>query len=183
MIRRGIRASVALALLLLFGACRSAATPAPASDDHATASDDASPADAASPPGAEAASAAPASDRPTPALPDFGAPGWTRVTSDSGARLVCWRALGEGVPRNRDFSLEVWVFQDGEARAGLDLTVSAWMPEHSHGMLHAPRTRDRGDGSYLVEGMLFHMRGRWELRVQVDEGASTDMARCELTVR
>jgi len=183
MIHRGIRASVALALSLLFGACRSAATPAPAVHDHTPAPGVASPADAASPPASEAASADPGPAQATPALPDFGAPGWTRVTSDSGARLVCWRALGDGVPRNRDFTLEVWVFQDGEARAGLDLTVSAWMPEHSHGMLHAPRTRDRGDGSYLVEGMLFHMRGRWELRFQVDEGASTDMARCELVVR
>ena len=43
------------------------------------------------------------------------------------------------------------------------------MPDHGHGMLRRPEVEDRGDGSYFVRGMLFHMGGFWELFFDVYE--------------
>lgn len=110
------------------------------------------------------------------ALPDFSDARWTRVASRTNRFLVCWRALAERVPRNEDFTLEVWLFDDGRALSGATLSVGARMPEHNHGMLRVPRTTDRGDGSYAVEGMLLHMRGHWELVFDVLSGNDEDVA-------
>jgi hypothetical protein len=126
----------------------------------------------------------PAPPAPAPAdLPDLSDPSWTRVPSRAGKYLVCWRALGGQVPRNEDFELEVWVLRDGAPVRGAQLVVNGGMPEHGHGMLRVPRAQERADGSYLVEGMLLHMRGRWVLLFDVLEGTLAEAAECELVVK
>lgn len=117
---------------------------------------------------------------PEVALPDFAEPQWTRVPSRAGQYLVCWRSLTGQVPRNQDFELEVWVLRDGEPVRDALLGVSAWMPDHAHGMLRQVRPEARGDGSFRVEGMLLHMRGHWQLRFDVLEDALSETAECAL---
>lgn len=114
------------------------------------------------------------------ALPDFAEPQWTRVPSRAGQYLVCWRSLTGQVPRNHDFELEVWVLRDGQPVRDALLGVSAWMPDHAHGMLRQVRPEARGDGSFRVEGMLLHMRGHWQLRFDVLEDALSETAECAL---
>ena len=41
------------------------------------------------------------------------------------------------------------------------------MPEHKHSMNYRPTIRALGDGQWRVEGLLWHMSGRWELRLDV----------------
>ncbi|NOT31838.1 MAG: hypothetical protein HOP15_15440 [Planctomycetes bacterium] len=112
--------------------------------------------------------------------PDFADPSWTRVPSRAGSYLVCWRTVTGKVPRNEDFELEVWVLRDGASVPGVELTVNGWMPDHGHGMLRQPRSARRADGSFRVEGMLLHMRGLWQLRFDVLEGALSEAAECAL---
>jgi hypothetical protein len=125
-------------------------------------------------PAPSAASAAAAS------LPDFADPSWTRVTSRAGKYLVCWRSLSGSVPRNQDFELEAWVLRDGAAVRDAELAVSAWMPDHGHGMLRQPQAVAREDGSFHVSGMLLHMRGHWQLFFEVLEGSLSETAECAL---
>ncbi len=113
-------------------------------------------------------------------LPDFSDPTWTRVPSRAGKFLVCWRSLTGSVPRNEDFELEAWVLRDGQPAREAQLTVSAWMPDHGHGMLRQPRAEMRADGSFRVEGMLLHMRGHWQLFFEVLEGNLSETAECAL---
>lgn len=113
-------------------------------------------------------------------LPDFTDPAWTRVPSRAGKYLVCWRSLTGSVPRNEDFELEAWVLRDGQPAQEAHLTVSAWMPDHGHGMLRQPRAEARADGSFRVEGMLLHMRGHWQLFFEVLEGHLSETAECAL---
>jgi hypothetical protein len=115
-----------------------------------------------------------------PVLPDFTDAAWTRVPSRGGKYLVCWRSLAGRVPRNEDFELEVWVLRDGMPVRGAYLGVSAWMPDHGHGMLRQPRAEEREDGSYRIAGMLLHMRGRWQLFFEVLEGTLSETAECAL---
>ena len=94
-----------------------------------------------------------------------GEPGFERTAGET--LVVAFRAEPAPLAVGRHFELEVWV-QDQRGGAptplpGATVLVSAWMPDHKHGMIRRPGTTDHGDGSYTVEGMLFHMGGHWEL--------------------
>lgn len=43
--------------------------------------------------------------------------------------------------------------------------VDATMPDHRHGMNYQPSFTPAGAGQWRVEGMVWHMVGRWELRL------------------
>jgi hypothetical protein len=51
------------------------------------------------------------------------------------------------------------------------LTASAWMPAHGHGSSVMPRATERGAGIYDVDGLLFYMSGRWEVRAEIVDAA------------
>lgn len=71
------------------------------------------------------------------------------------------------LPFNEPFAALIDLSRDGQPVEGATLGVSAWMPGHGHGMLRYPRVTERGAGRYRAEGLLFHMRGHWELRLDV----------------
>lgn len=49
-----------------------------------------------------------------------------------------------------------------------EITVTGGMPEHDHGLPTVPRvTRELGGGDYVLDGMRFHMRGRWEIELTI----------------
>ena len=57
---------------------------------------------------------------------------------------------------------------EGGAFMPTRLGLSGGMPAHGHGMTVEPRVTQRlDDGSFLVEGMKFHMAGEWRLLVGV----------------
>jgi cytochrome c peroxidase len=47
------------------------------------------------------------------------------------------------------------------------LKVEAQMPEHRHGMNYRPEVKRITDGRWRVEGMMFHMPGRWQLAFEL----------------
>lgn len=48
------------------------------------------------------------------------------------------------------------------------IRVDASMPEHRHGMNYAPTFKSMGKGLWRVEGLVWHMAGRWELRLDTE---------------
>ena len=50
------------------------------------------------------------------------------------------------------------------------VAVDAHMPSHRHGMNYSTSIVAGGDGRYRVEGLVFHMPGRWELSIDVRAG-------------
>lgn len=53
------------------------------------------------------------------------------------------------------------------------MRVDASMPEHRHGMNYRPTIKPQEPGRWRAEGLLWHMSGRWELRLDVQaQGAS-----------
>ena len=57
----------------------------------------------------------------------------------------------------------------------VDLSVE--MPDHGHGMQVEPTMMAHEDAGTMVEGMLFHMEGHWQMRAFVtDADAVTEMA-------
>ncbi len=65
---------------------------------------------------------------------------------------------------------------DGAPLIGAQMSVVGGMPDHDHGLPTSPVvTREITPGRYLLEGMRFHMPGRWLLTFDVisDQGSES----------
>ena len=102
------------------------------------------------------------------------------VLPGAGARAACLQpppgaqVMSEGEVRaawvaqpapevGRPFVLQVFLCPE---QAEL-VRVDAQMPEHRHGMNYRTSLKPMGQGLWRVEGLLWHMSGRWELRLDV----------------
>ena len=82
---------------------------------------------------------------------------------------VVWAPDPKPIVVGRHFALELQI-----CPAAAELTrIDASMPEHRHGMNYRPSLKRLSGASaehparWRAEGLLFHMPGRWELRVEV----------------
>lgn len=83
----------------------------------------------------------------------------------------------EWPPKNKNFTLNVTVLdKDGKAEGEFDIKVNADMPEHGHGMNTTPKVERTGKNTFQVSGMLMHMRGWWEIYVEVTKGCGPSKA-------
>jgi len=120
--------------------------------------------------------------------PDGWREGTVAALSNDGSYRVHYRPVAGPIERGEPFALEVWVLDPSSERplADVALDVDAAMPEHEHGMNREPRVTPDcnagqiGTGAFEVEGMLFHMLGRWELYLDVTRGAITERAQFEV---
>ena len=98
--------------------------------------------------------------------------------TDGGTYYVYWDAIPNEIPFNEPFQLSVMV-HDGDDRTQMymdrELYVNATMPTHGHGMETTTEVTQTG-GLYIVEGMLFHMAGEWELTFAVSDGETVENA-------
>lgn len=100
-----------------------------------------------------------------------------------GSFHVVWEPTPDPIPLNELFRLAVTV-RDGDGRPlpGVELAVSAVMPEHGHGTNLEPRTRKVEEGRFAAEGLLFHMPGRWWIRMDLRRGEETAQAVFEVVL-
>ena len=97
---------------------------------------------------------------------------------EAGERLAghavqaAWRAEPAPIAVSQPFALVVTLCPaDAKLRR-----VDATMPEHRHGMNYRPVVQPLGNGRWRAEGLLWHMGGRWELRLEVESaGAKLDL--------
>jgi hypothetical protein len=133
------------------------------------------------------APAAPASAAPAPAPPPAPAAAAAASkgieqrsgTTSNGAFVVSWVPVPDPIPFNESFKLLVTIARaasptvpERAARLELDAT----MPAHGHGMNRTPAVTAKGDGTFLVDGMLFHMSGEWNLIFHVYVGTEYGQA-------
>jgi hypothetical protein len=95
-----------------------------------------------------------------------------RVAAGGPVRLA-WRTEPAAVVAGEPFVL---IIKTCPPQARL-LAVDATMPEHRHGMNYAPSLKALGDGRWRAEGLLWHMSGRWELRLEVGLGDAAHVLR------
>ena len=87
----------------------------------------------------------------------------------SGPVQVAWRAEPLKIGTGQPFVLQLQLCPAQAVLARVDAT----MPEHRHGMNYQPSLKALGGGRWRVEGLLWHMAGRWELRFDLQhEGAA-----------
>jgi hypothetical protein len=75
----------------------------------------------------------------------------------------------DAVPRNELFTM-VLTIKDTKGASAWEKApaVRAEMPEHGHGMNTKTEVTAKGEGSFLVKGMLLHMPGWWRMVVELD---------------
>ena len=66
--------------------------------------------------------------------------------------------------------------REGKAVTGANISVAGGMPAHDHGLPTRPRvTSGPAPGQYLLEGLRFHMGGRWELELTIEADGLRDV--------
>lgn len=105
-------------------------------------------------------------------------------TSDDGHFTVSFESELQPLAINKIHS---WILHivdsNGETISNAQLVVSGGMPQHNHGLPTSPAvTAALEDGDYKLEGMRFHMRGYWEIRVSIDTGTERDEVTIALTL-
>ena len=100
---------------------------------------------------------------PVAACP-LAAPGLQR-----GAVQAAWQVDAAPISVGRHFAITVQLCPASAVLARVDAT----MPEHRHGMNYRPSVKRLGDGRWRVEGLMFHMPGRWLLRMHVQADGAT----------
>jgi hypothetical protein len=101
------------------------------------------------------------------------------LASAGGQYIVIYKPDPNPIPLNEPFNIEVQVL-DAKSRKplqnGFKLDVDGRMPHHRHGMNRQPTLQQREDGTSLVQGMLFHMPGRWEVYFDITRDGRTERA-------
>lgn len=105
--------------------------------------------------------------------------------SQTGAYIVEYDPEPEPIPFNKLFSLRVRVLENTPIRSpakDVQVAADAAMPGHGHGMNTKPTTRMLRPGEFMIEGMLFHMPGQWEIYIDVTRDGVTERARFPVTL-
>lgn len=108
--------------------------------------------------------------------------GTTQQLAESARYRIAWRVRPTPIVVAEPFALEMSVCAKPGAQAAEGVQVDATMPEHRHGMNYRPSVIEGPDGRFLVEGMLFHMPGKWRLIFDVRAGGITERLTHDLTV-
>ncbi|MDA0225746.1 MAG: FixH family protein [Proteobacteria bacterium] len=105
--------------------------------------------------------------------------GWSRAES---ASTIAWLRPQPPKPGvGAEFALEAKLC----ARSGAlpaAVRFDAWMPAHRHGMNTRPVAARRADGTWRVEGFLFHMPGAWQFVIETDAAAGRERLTLDTTV-
>jgi hypothetical protein len=109
------------------------------------------------------------------------ASGKQELESNGGNYLIQFETAPDPIPLNEPFILKFAIIPrkpagTGPAPGEIGVEVDARMPAHFHGMGRVPKLIRRPDGTFLAEGMLFHMPGRWELYFDISQGPRTERA-------
>lgn len=117
---------------------------------------------------------APAATAAAPAAPCEPHLRGEHVQRIEGTRYVlAWRAVPP-IRVSEFFALEVATCaREGQPRVST-LRVDATMPAHRHGMNYRASVRPQGPDRFVVEGLLWHMPGTWELRFDLNAGADRE---------
>ncbi len=96
-----------------------------------------------------------------------------------GSVQLAWRSEPGTIANGQPFVLRVALCP----QTAKLLRVDATMPEHRHGMNYRPTLKPLGPGLWQVNGMLWHMAGRWELRWDVQDEGRAEVLRASVMLR
>lgn len=87
---------------------------------------------------------------------------------------LSFKADPEPIRIGQHFSVDVLVCaSDGSPFAG-DLSANAVMPAHNHGMNYKPTVTPGKDGAFRIDGLMFHMPGKWQFQFDLRQDGRSD---------
>ncbi len=107
----------------------------------------------------------------------------TEALSDQGNYRVTYTPTPNPVPLNEHFEMVVGVQHAQDEASPIKIEIHADMPSHGHGINTEPSILDLGEGQFEVKGLLFHMKGDWELYVDIINGPLRERATFPLTLQ
>lgn len=107
-----------------------------------------------------------------------------QLRSEKGHYLVKWQPVAQDIiPLNQYFALDVHLSEPLKAvDYPLELSLNAGMQAHNHGMHTKPAIKRRSNQHFVVEGMLFHMPGTWQIEFAISRGIIRDTAKLEVVL-
>jgi hypothetical protein len=93
--------------------------------------------------------------------------------------VIRWEPIGGAIPDAEPFSIAIEVERkDGKPLAStVSVMADAEMPHHGHGMNLVPTVRaGPRAGTFVAEGLLLHMSGRWTFAIDVEEDGLLERA-------
>ncbi|MEO7244317.1 MAG: hypothetical protein ABIX12_04125 [Rubrivivax sp.] len=84
--------------------------------------------------------------------------------------VLAYVARPSPIALGRNFTLDFAICPRPGVPLPQSVRIAATMPEHRHGMNYRPVLTEPRPGTWHVEGMLFHMAGRWELAFELIDG-------------
>ena len=97
----------------------------------------------------------------------------------AGPVALAWHAEPAKIGIGQPYSLQLQLCPEQALLTRADAT----MPEHRHGMNYRPSLQNLGGGRWQVDGLLWHMAGRWELRFDVQHAGSVHTLKQDLVLR
>jgi hypothetical protein len=104
--------------------------------------------------------------------------------SSDGTYSVRWEVVGGAIPDAEPFAIAFAVARTDGKPVSPDAVVfvDAEMPHHGHGMNFVPTVKRKGGDTFVGEGLLFHMPGRWVLAIDVGEDGVRERVQWDVDV-
>jgi len=104
-----------------------------------------------------------------------------RVSSDAGYSIAVYSQLSP-IEINKIHS---WIIEitdrNNRPLKSANIEMVGGMPDHDHGLPTEPQvTEEVEPGKYLLEGVRFHMQGKWQIIFTIKENGNKDQAILEL---
>lgn len=104
-----------------------------------------------------------------------------QVKSINGHYIVQWHLASKDIPYNEYFSIALTIKEPLKAiHYDVDIAVDAGMKAHNHGMHTRAVIKRIDQKNFIAEGMLFHMRGKWQIEIDITRGITRDKAIIEV---
>jgi len=109
----------------------------------------------------------------------------SQIASQGGNYSIAFSPPSTSMPLNQYFDMDVLVKGPTEQFLAYPVTlkIDAGMKAHNHGMNVNPKVIRLGNGHFKVEGMMFHMPGKWFLRFFIYRGAMSDKAELNVVIQ
>jgi hypothetical protein len=109
-------------------------------------------------------------------------PAQSRLLAKDAELTIAFAPSAKPISVGRHFTLDVYLCPEPASTMPSSLKVSADMPAHRHGMNYKTTVRALGNGRFAVEGMMFHMPGRWRFIFEVSTAKGSQRLTREIDV-
>ena len=107
----------------------------------------------------------------------------TSILTQQREYLITWHSTPETIPLNEYFELHIRIDKSQHSIDDLvELSLDAGMKQHNHGMHTRPLIERLSNNQFIVKGMLFHMRGEWQIQLTASQGAVKDSAEIKIVL-